>query len=41
MGVLVIIALLMIAAGLMLVFGFWPVTLVLGGIALLVWIGSR
>ena len=36
-----IVALLMIVAGLMLIFGFWPVALILGGIALLVWITSR
>jgi hypothetical protein len=38
---LVIIAVLMVVAGLMMLLGFWPVTLILGGIAILVWILNR
>jgi hypothetical protein len=34
---MIIIAALMIVAGLTLIFGFWPVALVLSGIALLLW----
>ena len=36
-----VIAGLMIVSGLMILFGFWPVALILGGITLLVGIASR
>jgi hypothetical protein len=36
-----LIAVLMILAGLVLLFGFWPVALILGGIALLAWYSDK
>lgn len=38
MGFLLLAAVLMVLAGLMMVLGFWPVALILGGLALIAWI---
>jgi hypothetical protein len=32
-----VVAVLMILAGIVMIFGFWPVALILGGLALLAW----
>jgi len=40
-GLIGCIAVLLIVAGLMMIFGFWPIALIIAGVALFLWWGSR